>query len=905
MASGTNYSQEYGQAEKAYLESNFAQAAEIIDHLADEFPNDPNVLLLRGHIYCYGFENYDLAKHQYETVLHLSEQQDLLDFARSGIEQVEQLQQQSESAEFSDRSLELSDMLDHGDIDEAEDSIGIDFPDEEAYEEGFVSDDYDAELDEADIDSEINHSFIPSVEDSYGENSFDDELANNSESLAMVEENDDTEDPFAEFESGLYDKPSIAADSRAELPEQPNVQNSSTFMVDDDEMISSGDREEPFAEFESDLNTEPSIVVESRAELPEQPNVQNSSTFMDDDDNDIALPEYTAEDFAASQREYDNDYDDSSELEIDTVLTEPFSMGNEQDYSMEDLPQQDGLDYQDELEFDEIDSSFFDLEELEQGLPDTGLFNVVEDPSSASAGISADFAAESSAFEPEEIAISDANANTTASFAKVAPAPQIEVQQGALANFINAPIRKKQFITAGAAGLVSAIAVLLIGIIGSSINPQKDIKEGVQNSLLLALVAGLSSAGTAAAVGNITAKHITQASQDLQNQFDDVYQGNLNAKATVYSQDEFGQLSSGFNRMTRVILTTTQEAQRRAEETEQAKEDLQRQVIRLLDDVEGAARGDLTVQATVTADVLGAVADAFNLTIQSLREIVRQVKEAAEQVNQGSTDSELFARNQSSEALRMAEELAVTLNSVQMMTESIERVADNAREAEEVARSSSVTALKGGKAVERTVSGIFQIRETVSETARKVKRLAEASQEISKIVLLISQIAERTNQLALNASIQAAKAGEAGRGFAVVADEVRQLADRSGKSLKEIEQIVLQIQSETGSVMTAMEEGIQEVIDVTERAEQAKTALEDIIQVSNRIDTLVRSITADTVEQRENSRAVAQVMQSVELTAQATSDESQRVGGALQNLVGIARGLLSSVERFRIDKSEE
>ncbi|MEL6501529.1 MAG: methyl-accepting chemotaxis protein, partial [Cyanobacteria bacterium J06623_1] len=372
----------------------------------------------------------------------------------------------------------------------------------------------------------------------------------------------------------------------------------------------------------------------------------------------------------------------------------------------------------------------------------------------------------------------------------------------------------------------------------------------------------------------------------------------------VYSQDEFGQLASGFNRMTRVILTTTQEAQRRAEETEQAKEDLQRQVIRLLDDVEGAARGDLTVQATVTADVLGAVADAFNLTIQSLREIVRQVKEAAEQVNQGSTDSELFARNQSSEALRMAEELAVTLNSVQMMTESIERVAENAREAEEVARSSSVTALKGGKAVERTVSGIFQIRETVSETARKVKRLAEASQEISKIVLLISQIAERTNQLALNASIQAAKAGEAGRGFAVVADEVRQLADRSGKSLKEIEQIVLQIQSETGSVMTAMEEGIQEVIDVTERAEQAKTALEDIIQVSNRIDTLVRSITADTVEQRENSRAVAQVMQSVELTAQATSHESQRVGGALQSLVGIARGLLSSVERFRIDKGE-
>ena len=909
MASGTNYSQEYGQAEKAYLESNFAQAAEIIDHLADEFPNDPNVLLLRGHIYCYGFENYDLAKQQYETVLNLSEQQELLDFARSGIEQVEQLQQQSDSPNLDDSNLEG--MLDETNIDEAEDSIGVDFPDEEAYEEGFASDDYDrsqdyeTELDNVAVDSDINHSFIPSVEDSYSENPFSQESID-SDDLEKIESE---ADPFAEFEPESDSEASMSNSPTLESAEPVNVRNSSTFMVDDEELVSPVAGEDPFAEFEPEPDSEASMSNSPTLESAEPVNVHNSSTFMVDDE-DVAVPDYSAEDFEISHKEYENDYDDSSELEIDTVLTEPFSMENESDYSMEDLPQQDGLDYQDELEFDEIDSSFFDLEELEQGLPDTGLFNVVEESSGASTSIAPDLVAESNTFEVEEAAVSEAGSidTTKTSFTKATTEPKIEVQQGALANFINAPIQKKQLITAGAAGLVSAIAVLVIGIVSTTVlarSSENNAKPGIQNSLLLALVAGLTSAGTAAAVGNVTAKHITKASQDLQNQFDDVYQGNLNAKATVYSQDEFGQLASGFNRMTRVILTTTQEAQRRAEETEQAKEDLQRQVIRLLDDVEGAARGDLTVQATVTADVLGAVADAFNLTIQSLREIVRQVKEAAEQVNQGSTDSELFARNQSSEALRMAEELAVTLNSVQMMTESIERVADNAREAEEVARSSSVTALKGGKAVERTVSGIFQIRETVSETARKVKRLAEASQEISKIVLLISQIAERTNQLALNASIQAAKAGEAGRGFAVVADEVRQLADRSGKSLKEIEQIVLQIQSETGSVMTAMEEGIQEVIDVTERAEQAKTALEDIIQVSNRIDTLVRSITADTVEQRENSRAVAQVMQSVELTAQATSQESQRVGGALQNLVGIARGLLSSVEKFRIDKGAE
>jgi twitching motility protein PilJ len=378
----------------------------------------------------------------------------------------------------------------------------------------------------------------------------------------------------------------------------------------------------------------------------------------------------------------------------------------------------------------------------------------------------------------------------------------------------------------------------------------------------------------------------------------------LGARATIYSQDEFGQLANGFNQMARVVLTTTSEAQRKAEEQEQAKEDLQRQVIRLLDDVEGAARGDLTVQAEVTADVLGAVADSFNLTIQNLREIVQQVKIAARQVNKGSAENEIFARSLSSDALRQAEELAVTLNSVQVMTDSIQRVAESAREAEEVARSASATALKGGEAVERTVSGILEIRETVAETTRKVKRLAESSQEISKIVALISQIASRTNLLALNASIEAARAGEAGRGFAIVADEVRQLADRAAKASKEIEQIVLQIQGETGSVMTAMEEGTQQVIEGTRLAEQAKRSLEDIIQVSNRIDVLVRSITADTVEQTETSRAVAQVMQSVELTAQETSQEAQRVSGSLQNLVGVARDLQTSVERFRVEASD-
>lgn len=482
--------------------------------------------------------------------------------------------------------------------------------------------------------------------------------------------------------------------------------------------------------------------------------------------------------------------------------------------------------------------------------------------------------------------------------------PRVNVDQGVLAPLENASLRKKQWLIAGTVGTVSMIVVAAVTYLASNFTPPQQ-RESVRNTgWAMALAAGVSGAVSTGFMSSLTMRQIRRTTQDLQNQFNAVRQGNLNVQAKVYSEDELGQLAAGFNEMARVIFTTTNEATRKAQEQEEAKENLQRQVIRLLDDVEGAARGDLTVQAEVTADVLGAVADAFNLTIQNLRDIVQQVKVAAREVTKGATNSETFARALSSDALRQAEELAVTLNSVQVMTDSIQRVAEAAREAEAVARDASEIALKGGEAVENTVAGILEIRETVAETTRKVKRLAESSQEISKIVALISQIASRTNLLALNASIEAARAGDAGRGFAIVADEVRQLADKSAKSLKEIEQIVLQIQSETGSVMTAMEEGTQQVIKGTKLAEEAKRSLENIIQTANRIDTLVRSITADTVEQTDTSRAVAQVMQSVELTAQETSQEAQRVSGALQHLVGVSRDLIASVERFRVETVE-
>ena len=914
MTSGQDYAQLYGQAYVAYGQGSYDEAAAHIEEMANAFPEDPNVLLLQGHIYV-GLEQYDQAQQKYENVLKLTDRRDLLDCADQALEQIRELKGRSQSS-FLTQGAEtpttsgFSSQNKTSSVRQGNNfsSKETDFPE---WNEAEHSGDWENDFDGLDWDSAVFND-ADLGEPTLGQVAPSTNPFSGAMNTGKMPSNDPVDafssNPFAfDGASGLMDWNADsftenASDQHddAERTLLPEVGGESTFMVPPDLAAQSFD----FANFTGR---------------------DNSSNRANGED----VPTY-------QPWQEDSEHNGLDSLDnVPTVQASPPLT-----YSERQNP-----DFSDNLD----NLAEFDLTDIAPELPDSTMFtqgNVGFSPNqSFGDGGGEDYNGESiptvatgtppgmrTWLKPEETMLGDLTGGSSR-FVK----PTVEVDPGWLGWFTNAPFKRKQIYLAIAAGVTSTLAILIVGGATGIMSPQaepipakvnkpatkapalqktdKDAKKTSSQPLvkkqssssppffLIALASGVVIGGLVWLLSYILIRQIKETIDDLQNQFDAIYEGNFNVRAKVLSEDELGQLAQRFNYISQVILTATTEAQERATATEKAREKLQRQVIRLLDDVEGASRGDLTVQAEVTADELGAVADAFNLTIQNLCEIVQQVKRAAKQVNKNSTDSESFARNNSSDALRMAEELAVTLNSVQLMTESIQRVAENAHEAEEVAHTSSVTALKGGEAVERTVGGILQIRETVSETARKVKRLAEASQEISKIVAVISQIASRTNLLALNASIQAARAGEAGRGFAIVADEVRQLADRSAKSLKEIEQIVLQIQSETGSVMTAMEEGIQQVIDVTDKSEQSKRALEDIIEVSNRINTLVRSISGDTVKQQENSGAVAQVMQSIELIAQETSQESQRVAGSLQTLVSISRDLLTSVERFRVDKN--
>lgn len=335
------------------------------------------------------------------------------------------------------------------------------------------------------------------------------------------------------------------------------------------------------------------------------------------------------------------------------------------------------------------------------------------------------------------------------------------------------------------------------------------------------------------------------------------------------------------------------------EQLRHSKETLQSQLLKLIGDVEGASIGDLTVRADVQEGEIGTVADFFNAIIESLRQIVIQVKETARGVSASLGDSAGAVRSLADDALQQAEEITRTLDSVEQMTLSIQAVAASANQAALVARTAYNTASAGGEAMERTVQSILSLRDTVAETAKKVKRLGESSQQISKVVLLINQIAVQTNLLSINAGIEAARAGEDGKGFAVVAQEVSQLAVRSAGATREIEQIVENIQLETNEVVTAMELGTTQVVEGSHLVEEAKLCLGEILDVSRQIDELVQSISQATVSQAQTSQAVTILMKEIALAGERTADSSGQVSRSLQQTVEVAQQLQASVGVFK------
>ncbi len=326
----------------------------------------------------------------------------------------------------------------------------------------------------------------------------------------------------------------------------------------------------------------------------------------------------------------------------------------------------------------------------------------------------------------------------------------------------------------------------------------------------------------------------------------------------------------------------------------------QEAILTLLDEMGDLADGDLTVSATVTEDVTGAIADSINYTIEALRNVVISINQTSERVAASAQETRATAMHLAEASEHQADQITSASGAIKKMAETIDQMSSDANESAEVAQHSVEIASKGADTVRRTILGMDNIREQIQETSKRIKRLGESSQEIGDIVEIIDDIADQTNILALNAAMQAAMAGEAGRGFAVVADKVQRLAERSSNATKQIEALVKTIQADTSEAVSSMESTTKEVVAGAKLAEDAGDALMEIENVSTHIAEVTQKIASSAQQQTSSATKIDETMSVIQEITTQTLDGTNQTATSIGMLAGLADELRESVAGFRL-----
>ena len=390
----------------------------------------------------------------------------------------------------------------------------------------------------------------------------------------------------------------------------------------------------------------------------------------------------------------------------------------------------------------------------------------------------------------------------------------------------------------------------------------------------------------------LATRRFTRQTTAITQVFDRVNQGDLQARVEVMSEDELGQTAVHLNNM---LDNTTELIQ-----TSEERDSIQSAIIKLLDEVAGVADGDLTIEAEVTSDMTGAIADSFNFMITQLREIIGSVQETTLNVSSSANEIQTTAEHLAEGSETQSMQIVDTSAALDEMTVSIQQVSENAARSATVADQALQSAQQGAKAVSDTIEGMNRIREQSQETAKRIKRLGESSQEIGEIVQVIRDIAKRTSLLALNASLEAAAAGEAGRGFAVVAEDVKRLSQRSSNATLQIAELIQSIQSETNAAVAAMEATTREVVVGSALSNEAGSSLAEIETVSNQLSELIQSISLASKQQARGSENIARSMNDIAEVTQQTAAGTKQAAVSINNLANLAEGLRNSVSAFRL-----
>jgi len=337
---------------------------------------------------------------------------------------------------------------------------------------------------------------------------------------------------------------------------------------------------------------------------------------------------------------------------------------------------------------------------------------------------------------------------------------------------------------------------------------------------------------------------------------------------------------------------------------------VQKWVVRpLSDSVELANRiagNDLAADDLVvhSEDEIGEATTALNTMKNNLRQMVHAIASTAESVAAASEELSATAGEQTQAAENQRNQVTQIATAMHQMTSTVVEVSGNSNRAAEAARQSSEMAHRGGEIVENTLKTMNVISDAVSSTGKQVDELGKRSNEIGRIAAVIDEIADQTNLLALNAAIEAARAGEQGRGFAVVADEVRKLAERTTTATKEIARMIEAIQMETRSAVLAMEEGTRQVKQGVAATNQAGEALHGIIRKSDEVGDMITMIATAATEQSSTTEEVKNSMEQISRLVEASTIGTQQSAKACQDLSGLTNNLRNLVERFHLSREQ-
>jgi len=317
--------------------------------------------------------------------------------------------------------------------------------------------------------------------------------------------------------------------------------------------------------------------------------------------------------------------------------------------------------------------------------------------------------------------------------------------------------------------------------------------------------------------------------------------------------------------------------------------------------LEKMASGDLTVRIKseykgdhqLIKNSINSVGESLNKALLDVSEAVAATASASNQISSSTEEMAAGASNQTQQTAEVA-------GGVEEMTKTILENTKNATHAADAAKEAGDKAKEGGRVVTETIEGMNKISDVVKKSAETVQELGKSSDQIGEIVQVIDDIADQTNLLALNAAIEAARAGEQGRGFAVVADEVRKLAERTTKATKEIATMIRQIQKDTNNAVQSMEEGTKEVDRGKTLANKAGDSLYEIVNASQKVLDIIAQVAAASEEQSTTAEEISRNIETINSLAQEGASGTQQIAKAAEDLTRLTLNLEGLVSKFQL-----